>query len=207
LLQWPWEQFARLFPITFAHPQRARLLLSPLKPQFDLVVLEDAHLFSAEELEHFRHWGKQVLVLTQTELQPLPAAWLRCQLPPLQNKNMDLPPVLLHATEQPTSVSSLAQLIQADIQQKYPQLQVQLGAVYAGRAVDLLLQGPRLSKPLAILLDGGLAAAQPDFVLLYRWRQALEKAGWALREEWSVHWWRNPEAAKEALLHWIGQQH
>ena len=205
------DLISELFPLIVIKPSLADKIFEHKVALFDCIIMDDAQLLETKMGRKLSKLGAQRLVLGRKDfgdnylvsmLDSGFAKMYRLEI----SYNKDGKVLSDNRQSNKSSIkkelrdelcSYLADYISADRIQKAVAVNDEIEA-------DIVIKPIGNSKKIALILDGWLKqVSKYDIDAALQKSETMKKAGFDIYPVWSLHWWRNPEAAVEKLVSYI----
>jgi len=208
------ELISELFPLIIIKPSLADKIFDRKVALFDCIIMDDAHQLDTKMGRKLSKLGAQRLVLGRKDfgdnylismLDSGFAKMYRLEMiyskdGKLRSDNRQLSKSKIKKELRDELCSYLADYISADRIVKAVSVTEEIEA-------DVVIKSVGKSKDIALIIDGWLKQVNKyDVDAAIHKSETLKGAGYDIYPVWSLHWWRNPEAAVEALVTYILKQ-
>jgi hypothetical protein len=202
---------SELFPLIVIRPALADKIFDHKLALFDTVIMDDAHMIDSKLGRKLSKLGAQRLVLGRKDfgdnylLSMLESGFAKMyRLDVSYSKdskiledNRQLNKSTLKKEFRDELCSYLSDYISADRIQKAVLVNDEIEA-------DIVINPIKGAKKIALILDGWLKqVSKYDVDAAIHKSETMKNAGFDIYPVWSLHWWRNPEAAVEKLVAYV----
>ena len=205
------DLISELFPLIIIRPSLADKIFDHKVALFDCIIMDDAQTLDSKMGRKLSKLGAQRLVLGRKDfgenylismLESGFSKMYRLDLSyskdgKLLTDNRQTNKSTIKKELRDELCSYLADYISADRIQKAVAVNDEIEA-------DIVIKPIGDSKKIALILDGWLKqVSKYDVDSALQKSESIKNAGYDIYPVWSLHWWRNPEAAVEKLVSYI----